>query len=88
MTITLDLPPELEAGFVAEANAKGVSVAEIVKAYLLHQRERVPVSEGVQMSPDEWDKAWDELLDSLPDIPTLSDEAISRDSIYTREDEQ
>ena len=39
------------------------------------------------MSPEDWDKAWDELLDSLPDIPTLSDEAISRESIYTREDE-
>ncbi|MBI3682169.1 MAG: hypothetical protein HY235_17450 [Acidobacteria bacterium] len=85
MTITLELPPGLEARFVAEAKAKGIPVGEVVKAYLL--RERATLSEPVQMSPEKWDKAWDELLDSLPDIPTLSDEAISRESIYTREDE-
>ena len=84
MTITLDLPPELEARFVAEAKAKGVPVGEVVKAYLLRQHAQ---SRPVQMSAEEFDTAWDELLDSLPDIPTLSDEAISRESIYTREDE-
>jgi len=85
MTITLELAPELETRFVAEARAKGIPVGEVVKAYLL--RQRVPSSDTAQMSPEEWDKAWDELLDDLPDIPTLSDEAISRESIYTREDE-
>ena len=37
MTITLELPPELEGRFVAEAKAKGVPVGKVVKAYLLSQ---------------------------------------------------
>ncbi len=28
-----------------------------------------------------------EWLDTMPDVPPLSDEALSRESIYTREDE-
>ena len=86
MAITVDLPPDLEAQLLAEANAKGIPLSEVVKAYLI--RRPVQPSEPVQMSPEEWEKAWDELLDSLPDIPTLPDDAISRESIYTREDEQ
>ena len=56
MTITLELPPELEGRFVAEAKAKGVPVGKVVKAYLLSQC--AALSEAVQMSPKEWDKAW------------------------------
>jgi hypothetical protein len=67
VTITLELPSELEVHFVAEAKAKGVPVAEIIKAYLVRERAMLP--EPVQMRPEEWDQAWDELLDSLPDIP-------------------
>jgi hypothetical protein len=36
MTITLELPPDLEARFVAEAKATGVPVAEVVRGCLLH----------------------------------------------------
>ncbi|MFN0171975.1 MAG: hypothetical protein ACKV22_36680 [Bryobacteraceae bacterium] len=84
MTITLDLPPEIEARFIAEAQATGVPVGEVVKAYLL---QRTPPVSTMNLSLEEWDKAWDDLLDSMPDIPTLSDEAISRESIYSRDDE-
>lgn len=84
MTITLDLPPEIEARFVAEAEAGGVSVGEVVKAYLLR---RTPLARDVNLGPEEWDQEWDDLLDSLPDIPTLSDEAISRESMNSRDDE-
>ena len=36
MTITLELPPDLEERFLAEAKAKGVPIGEVVKAYLYH----------------------------------------------------
>ena len=36
---------------------------------------------------EQWEKEMNELIDSFPQAPLLSDEAISRDSIYTREDE-
>lgn len=40
-----------------------------------------------ELSQEEWEKELDEFIDLLPQTPILSDEAISRESIYTREDE-
>ena len=40
-----------------------------------------------ELSLEEWDREMNEIIDSFPQSPLLSDEAISRDSIYTREDE-
>jgi hypothetical protein len=39
------------------------------------------------LSPEEWEKEMNEIIDSFPQSPLLSDEAIGRESIYTREDE-
>jgi hypothetical protein len=85
MTITLELPPELEARFVAEAMAKGVSVGEVVKAYLYHVG---PARSPKQLSAADVESGFEEAADLIPEgIPPLSDEAISRESIYTREDD-
>ena len=84
MTITLELPPEVEARLLAEAQNKGVPVGEVIKDYLIQHAP--PLKQ--QMSAEELDQALDEIADSLPKgIPPLSDEAISRERIYTREDE-
>lgn len=84
MTITLDLPPEVEARLLAEAQDKGVPVGEVVKAYLI--QHALPAKS--QMSPEALDQVLDEIAGSIPKgIPPLSDEALSRESIYTREDE-
>ena len=40
-----------------------------------------------ELSPEAWEKQMNEIIDSFPQSPLLSDEAISRESIYTREDE-
>ena len=40
-----------------------------------------------RISLEDWEKEMNELIDSFPQTPLLSDEAISRESIYTREDE-
>ena len=86
MTITLELPPEIEARLVAEAQAKGVPVDEIVKAYLVQPS---PQTRGPkQLTAAEVDRGLDEAADLIPaGIPPLSDEAMSRESIYTREDD-
>jgi hypothetical protein len=39
------------------------------------------------LSLEEWEKEMNEIIDSFPQSPLLSDEAISRESIYSREDE-
>ena len=38
------------------------------------------------LSFEKWQKELEEWLDGAPNIPALSDEAISREGIYTRED--
>lgn len=39
------------------------------------------------LSFEAWEKEMNEIIDSFPQRPLLSDEAVSRESIYTREDE-
>lgn len=84
MTIALELPPDLEARFVAEARALGVPVGELVKAYLY----RAWPEQGPKgLTAEEVDRGLEEAADLIPEgIPPLSDEAMRRESIYTRED--
>lgn len=85
MTITLELPPDLEARIVAEADAAGVPVSEVVRAYLF---QTFPRGSLKAQTVREIDAAFEEAADIIPDgIPPLSDEAISRETIYTREDD-
>ena len=85
MTITLELPPELEARFVAEAKVKGVPVADVVKAYLYHA---TPQPSPKDLTAEQVDRGLEEAADLIPEsIPPLSSEAMSRGSIYRREDD-
>ena len=62
MTITLELPPDLAARFVAEAEAKGVPVDEVVRAYLYHAPpERSPK----QLTAEEVDRGLEEAADLI-----------------------
>jgi hypothetical protein len=88
MTVTLELKPEVEERISAEAKARGLSVEDYLQRKL----------EGKSTGPDpgalpfeEWLEKWNEWLSSHDYIkaPPLSDEAISRESIYReREDKQ
>jgi len=40
-----------------------------------------------ELSQEEWERELDDFIDLFPQTPLLSGEAISRESIYTREDE-
>ena len=55
---------------------------EVVGLYTFHNSE--PIHE---LTPRQWEEELNEIIDSFPQAPILSDHAISRDSIYTREDE-
>ena len=89
-SITVPLTSEEEAALVAKAKAEGVSVdsllrravLQIISAQLEGQR---PAS---QLNAEAFEKAFEEIAEMIPDnVPPLSDEALSRESIYTREDE-
>jgi hypothetical protein len=46
-----------------------------------------PATSSQKLSAQEADAALDEVLASLPPMPSLSDKALSRESIYAPEDE-
>jgi hypothetical protein len=61
------------------AAEQGVSVTEYVRRLLEHQ---VPLPKQTGLSPVERATAWREAAKGLPHTPPLSDEAISRESMY------
>lgn len=88
MNITLKLKPELEARLITQAAKQGISVEELVEKFIELLTATPEQSAQTVLSPHDraeqfglWAKR------HAITAPPLSDEAISRDSIYTREDE-
>ena len=80
MTVTIKVPPEVEKRLIAEAQRKGVSVGEIVTAYLV--QSAFPPLEASSMNPKEREKALDALFDNLS-VPTgIQDGAFHRENWY------
>ena len=89
MTVTLELKPEVEEQLEAQARISGLSV----KNYLEKRVEEMISGSELQpaKTPQERLRLWDQWLSSHDYIqaPALSDEAMSRESIYReREDKQ
>jgi hypothetical protein len=78
MTLTLHLPPELEADILASANARGLSAEE----YVMSLVEGATSTRPAPMTPAERAAAWEAWAADHPATPPLSDEAISRKAIY------
>jgi hypothetical protein len=79
MTLTLELPPDLEAGLLKYAQAEGIPPNLFVQRLL---RDQVSVYPLESMTPSERAAACRESVVGLPLTPPLSDQAISRESIY------
>jgi len=90
MTVTLDLKPEVEERIVAEAKARGLSVETYILNVLEKEATNGEVSFASAATPEEWKTKFLEWVNAeRPPHPSLSDEAISRESIYReREDSQ
>lgn len=81
MTVTLDLPPQVEQAYLAAARARGLPLAEVVREALMVAQ---PVAVFTELNPEEWVRqfeAWTRSHAGM-NLPVLSDEAISRESIY------
>lgn len=81
MTLTLNLPPQVEQAYLAEAHARGLSLDALVSDVLL---ARHPSPANAEMTPEQWVddfRTWVH-SHSADDLPLLSDEAISREFIY------
>lgn len=89
MTVTIELPADIEAGLRAQAQARGLAVADYVQDIVVQQvAAKLTISDAdrpaYELPPEEWVRkfdAWTESHAAL-DLPLLSDEAISRESIY------
>jgi hypothetical protein len=92
MTIRLDLKPETEARLITQASAQGISVEQYLQSLI---ENNLPIEIKELISKTETTEDWVNLLEqfcnnpALANIPPLSDEAISRESIYReREDNE
>lgn len=78
MTVTIQLPSDIEADLIAQARAHGLDLSQYVERVL---RQQIP-SRGTPLLPAERAAAWRESTRGLPHTPPLSDDAINRESIY------
>jgi hypothetical protein len=83
VTITLNLTPEVEAGLLAQAEASGMTLDEFLTRQLeVLTRAGSPSYAYAPASAEQWERELDEWLDSFPQHPVLSDEAVNRENWY------
>lgn len=79
MTLAIELRPEIEAGLAVLAAERGLSLTQYVHRLL---DEQVPGQEKPALSPAERARIWRESVKGVPHTAPLSDDAVSRESIY------
>ncbi|MFN2456316.1 MAG: hypothetical protein ABR577_19130 [Pyrinomonadaceae bacterium] len=86
MPLTIDMPPELESRLHQAAAREGVAAADYARMVLEERllsaaQEELPF--WATATKEEWLQAFNAWMDSHdPTLPLLSDEAISRESMY------
>ncbi|MBX3279990.1 MAG: hypothetical protein KF868_18465 [Acidobacteria bacterium] len=84
MTITIEIPPDLDRKLRDEAERQGLSVDDYARRLL---EERLSETEAppfwATATPEEWLRAFDDWMDSHDaTLPPLSAAAVSRESFY------
>lgn len=83
MTVVLNLSPEKEAAFKAQARARGLSLEEWMLEVADQYVQPVSIAHLQKTNPQQWARQFRAWADSHnPSIPVLSDDAMSRESIY------
>jgi hypothetical protein len=80
MSVTLNLNPEVEKGLLALAQERGVSLSDYLQEIAAREVARRPAK--ASSTGEEKAREFLAWADSFPDTPPLSDEAISRASMY------
>jgi predicted transcriptional regulator len=82
MTLTIDIPRELEGRLQEEAAKRGVAAEELARTFL-EERLLSPAESPLWERPGEWERAFDEWIASQDrGRPALSEGAMSRESFY------
>jgi hypothetical protein len=83
MTVKIELSPENEAVLKAQAQARGLTIEQWLLQLAVEQVQPASIAHLQKTDPKEWARqfhAWAQSHD--PNAPVLSDEAMSRESIY------
>ena len=51
MTVTFNLPPYVEQAYLAETQARGLEIADVMREVLVAAQ---PAATSLEMSPEEW----------------------------------
>lgn len=88
MIVNIDLPPEIEAGLLAQAKAEGMAVSDYLQTLV---RERIAQQSGdktnsvpaYELPPEKWITQFQTWVKSNSgNSVVLPDEAMERESIY------
>lgn len=89
MTVTIELPPDIEAGLLVEAEAAGLGVADYLQSLVRGQLTPKlntgthPAKPGHLLPPEEWASKFEAWTRShVGNTVVLPDEAMERESIY------
>jgi hypothetical protein len=83
MTVTIELSPEREAALKAQAQARGLTIEQWLLELAEQQTPPSSIAHLQRTNPKEWARQFRAWADSHdPNISVLSDEAMSRESIY------
>ncbi len=87
LIVPVPLTPQEQAALEAQAKAQGVSVDSLLRKAVLQVLSSQEHGQP-PLTVEEFDRTFEEIADMIPDgTPALPDHALSRESIYTREDE-
>jgi hypothetical protein len=82
MTLTIDIPRELEGRLQEEAARRGVAAEELARTFL-EERLLSPAESSLWERPGEWERAFDEWIGGQdPARPVLPEGATRRESFY------
>lgn len=83
MNVTIELSDEKAAALKAQAQAFGLTLERLLEQIAEQQIQPSSIAHLQRTDPEEWARQFDAWVDSHdPNMPVLSDEAMSRESIY------
>ena len=83
MNVTIELSDEKAAALKAQAEAQGLTVERWLEQIADQHVQPVSIAHLQRTNPKEWARQFDAWVNSHdPNTPVLSDEAMSRESIY------
>lgn len=82
MSITINLKPEIEAGLLAQAQARGMTLEEYLSSMV---EGAVRMATRQTLTPEQRAAAFEAWSAGHRPMPPLSDDAVSREAMYDRD---